>query len=88
MRRTIAFGETDGKLSDDCLGEPSADPRARIERARDLQQRQRFAGAVGGRPQVPTGHAEHMQSTDGKLTLLCSAEMPALTQSPPFTPLA
>jgi len=31
-RRTIAFGETDGKLSDDCLGEPSADTRARIER--------------------------------------------------------
>ena len=65
------------KLSGDRLGEPSADIRARIERARETQ-RQRFAGAVGGRPQVPKGHAEHMQSTDGNVSLLCNAEMPAL----------
>jgi len=48
------------KLSGDRLGEPSADIRARIERARETQ-RQRFAGAVGG--------------ADGKVSLLCNADM-------------
>jgi len=48
------------KLSDDRLGEPSADIRARIEGAREIQ-RQRFAGAVGG--------------ANGKVSLLCNADM-------------
>ena len=65
---------TNGKLSGDRLGESSADIRARIEKAREAQ-RQRFAGAVGGRPQVPKGHAEHMQSTDGNVSLLCNGDM-------------
>jgi len=51
---------TNGKLSDDRLGEPSADIRGRVEQARDLQ-RQHFAGVAGG--------------SDGKLTLLCNADM-------------
>ena len=51
------------KVSGDRLGEPSADIRARIEKAREAQ-RQRFAGAVGG--------------ADGNVSLLCNAEMPAL----------
>ena len=65
------------KLSGDRLSESSADIRARIERARETQ-RQRFAGAVGGRPQVPKGHAAHMQRTDGKVSLLCNADTSAL----------
>jgi len=48
------------KLSGDRLGEPSADIRARIERAREIE-RQRFAGAVGG--------------ADGNVSLLCNADM-------------
>jgi len=48
------------KLADDRLGEPSSAIRARIEKAREVQ-RQRFAGAVGG--------------AEGKLTLLCNADM-------------
>jgi len=37
-RRTIAYGETGGKLADDRLGEPSAAIRVRVERARELQR--------------------------------------------------
>ena len=48
------------KLADDRLGEPSADIRARIEKARQVQ-RQRFEGAVGG--------------ADGNVPLLCNADM-------------
>jgi len=48
------------KLSDDRLGEPSADIRARIEKARNLQ-RQRFAGIAGG--------------ANGNLSLLSNADM-------------
>jgi magnesium chelatase family protein len=48
------------KLTDERLGEPSADIRARIEKARELQ-RQRFEGAVGG--------------ANGKVPLLCNADM-------------
>jgi magnesium chelatase family protein len=48
------------KLTDDRLGEPSADIRARIEKARQTQ-RQRFEGAVGG--------------ADGNVPLLCNADM-------------
>ena len=60
--RTIAFGETGGKLTDDRLGEPSANVRGRVEKAREVQ-RQRFAGAAGG--------------TSGKMTLLCNADTSA-----------
>ena len=48
------------KLTDDRLGEPSADIRARIEKAREIQ-RQRFEGAVGG--------------ANGNVPLLCNADM-------------
>jgi len=48
------------KLADDRLGEPSADIRARVERARELQ-RQRFAGRLGG--------------AEGNVPLLCNADM-------------
>ena len=48
------------KLTDDRLGEPSAQIRARIERAREMQK-QRFAGARGG--------------ASGNLPLLCNADM-------------
>jgi magnesium chelatase family protein len=48
------------KLTDERLGEPSANIRARIEEAREIQQ-QRFEGAVGG--------------ANGKGTLLCNADM-------------
>ena len=48
------------KLSADHLGEPSANIRARIEKAREIQ-RQRFAGAVSG--------------TNGNVPLLCNADM-------------
>jgi magnesium chelatase family protein len=48
------------KLTDDRLGEPSANIRARIEKARQVQ-RQRFEGAVGG--------------ADGNVPLLCNADM-------------
>jgi len=65
--RRRCYARADGKLTDDRLGEPSASIRARIERARETQ-RQRFAGAVGG--------------ANGKVPLLCNAEMPALAQSP------
>ncbi len=36
-----------GKLTDERLGEPSPDIRARVEKARQMQQ-QRFAGRMGG----------------------------------------
>ena len=61
--RTIALGETGGKLTDERLGEESANIRARIEKAREIQ-RQRFAGRMGG--------------ANGNVPLLCNAEMPAL----------
>ena len=48
------------KLSDDRLGEPSADIRARVEKAREAQ-RQRFAGRLGG--------------AEGNVPLLCNADM-------------
>jgi magnesium chelatase family protein len=48
------------RLADDRLGEPSANIRERVEKARDVQL-QRFDGAVGG--------------SSGKLTLLCNADM-------------
>jgi magnesium chelatase family protein len=48
------------KLTDDRLGEPSANIRARVEKARQIQ-RQRFAGAVGG--------------ANGNVPLLCNADM-------------
>jgi magnesium chelatase family protein len=48
------------KLTDDRLGEPSANIRARIEKARQVQ-RQRFEGAVGG--------------ANGNVPLLCNADM-------------
>jgi len=48
------------KLADDRLGEPSADIRARIERARETQ-RERFAAASDG--------------GDGGASLLCNADM-------------
>jgi magnesium chelatase family protein len=46
------------KLTDDRLGEPSANVRARVERAREIQ-RQRFArvGATHGVPLLPTWRA-------------------------------
>jgi hypothetical protein len=47
------------KLPDDRLGEPSADIRGRVEKAREVQL-QRFAGVAGG--------------SDGQLTLLCNAD--------------
>jgi hypothetical protein len=55
-------GGANGKLTDDRLGEPSTDVRTRLEKAREMQQ-ERFAIAAGG--------------SNGKLTLLCNAEMPA-----------
>jgi len=48
------------KLTDDRLGEPSVNIRARIEKAREIQ-RQRFAGVMGG--------------SKGNLPLLCNADM-------------
>jgi magnesium chelatase family protein len=48
------------KLTDDRLGEPSADVRSRVEKAREAQQ-QRFAGARGG--------------SMGNTPLLCNADM-------------
>ena len=45
---------------DGCLGEPSANVRARVEKAREVQ-RQRFAGAPGG--------------ASGKMALLCNTDM-------------
>jgi len=61
--RTIAVGETGGKLTDERLGSPSAAVRARIARARELQKA-RFAGRTGGR--------------SGNVPLVCNVEMPAL----------
>jgi len=58
--RTIAVGETGGKLTDERLGEPSANIRERIERAREIQRR-RFGGALGG--------------ARGDLLLLCNADI-------------
>jgi len=52
--------EANGKLADDRLGEPSADIRARVEKAREAQ-RQRFAGRLGG--------------AEGNVPLLCNADM-------------
>ncbi|MGB9879912.1 MAG: YifB family Mg chelatase-like AAA ATPase, partial [Anaerolineae bacterium] len=48
------------KLTDDRLGEPSANIRTRIEKAREIQ-RQRFAGRMGG--------------AKGNQPLLCNADM-------------
>ena len=48
------------KLTDERLGKPSADIRARIEEAREMQ-RQRFAGMMGG--------------AAGRTQLLCNADM-------------
>jgi len=48
------------KLTDERLGEPSANVRTRVEKAREVQ-RQRFAGAAGG--------------ASGKMTLLSNADM-------------
>ena len=48
------------KLTDERLGEPSANIRERIERAREIQRR-RFGGALGG--------------ARGDLPLLCNADM-------------
>ncbi|KPL17011.1 MAG: magnesium chelatase, partial [Anaerolineae bacterium SM23_84] len=48
------------KLTDERLGEPSPDIRARVEKARQMQ-RQRFAGRMGG--------------ANGNLPLLCNADM-------------
>ena len=47
--RTIAVGETGGKLIDERLSEPSASIRTRIERAHESQRR-RFDGARGDLP--------------------------------------
>jgi magnesium chelatase family protein len=48
------------KLTDDRLGEPSPDIRARVEKARHIQQK-RFAGRMGG--------------ANGNVPLLCNADM-------------
>ncbi len=48
------------KLTDERLGEPSPDIRARVEKARQMQ-RQRFAGRMGG--------------ANGNVPLLCNADM-------------
>jgi magnesium chelatase family protein len=48
------------KLADDRLGEPSADLRTRVEKAREMQL-QRFSGVSWG--------------SDGQLSLLCNADM-------------
>ena len=61
--RTVAVGETGGKLADDRLGEPSADIRRRIEGAREVQKA-RFEGLWGG--------------PSGNVNLLVNADMPAL----------
>jgi magnesium chelatase family protein len=66
--RTVAVGETGGKLTDERLGEPSASVRARSMRARETR-RQRFDGALSG--------------ARGDLPLLCNADMgPAEVREP------
>jgi predicted ATPase with chaperone activity len=61
-RRTVALGETSSKLGDDRPGQPSADIRTRVEKAREVQ-RQRFAGRVGG--------------ADGNVSLHCNVDTAA-----------
>jgi magnesium chelatase family protein len=49
-----------GPLTEECLGKPSPNIRARIEKAQEIQQ-QRFAGSMGG--------------ANGNVPLLCNADM-------------